>query len=156
MSETSSLEDGVEVQKRPMVAAVVIRGGRMLLARNIKHNRVRLEPPGGKTKDGETPEEAVMREGMEEMGRVLTVKGVIGIYETQSPEGPFDVHMILCDMDGDPVEGLEPDKIGGFEWLTSGEMAALAAKNKAGDLSVTLVPNIVSALPDLAPYLEIA
>jgi len=139
-----------------MVAAVVARDGKMLLARNIKHNRIRLEPPGGKTKEGETPEEAVLREGMEEMGRTLTVRDVIGIYETQSPEGPFDVHMILCDMEGEPVEGLEPGKIGGFEWLTIRQMHELAAKNAAGDTSVILVPNIVAALPDLAKYLEIA
>lgn len=139
--------------KRPMVAAVVVRDSKMLLAKNIKRG-VRLEPPGGKTNDGETPEEAVVREGQEEMGRTLTVREVIGVYETQSPEGPFDVHMILCDLEGDPVEGLEPGKIGGFEWMTLQEMRALAAKNAAGDVSVTLVPNIVAALPDLEAFLK--
>lgn len=156
MPETHSPEDGIEIQGKPMVAAVIVRDGKMLLAKNIKHGGMRLEPPGGKTNDGESPEEAVMREGMEEMGRELVPVQVIGVYPTKSPEGPFNVHMILCDMEGDPVEGLEPGKIGGFVWLSLEELSALAEKNAAGDLSVTLVPNIVAALGDLAKYLEIA
>lgn len=152
MSETSSLEDGAEVEKRPMVAAVIIRDKKMLFARNIKKG-VRLEPPGGKKNPDETPEEAVVREGMEEMGRTLTVKGIIGTYDTHSPEGGFSVDMILCDMEGDPIEGLEPGKIGGFEWLTMEELVDLAQKNAAGDLSRTLVPNVIAALPELAEYL---
>lgn len=152
MPETSSLDDGIEVPKRPMVAAVIIRDKKLLLARNIKRG-VRLEPPGGKRNPDETPEEAVVREGMEEMGRALTVRRTIGTYDTESPEGAFSVDMILCDLEGDPVEGLEPGKIGGFSWLTLDELVELAEKNAAGDLSVILVPNVIAALPDLAEHL---
>lgn len=135
-----------------MVAAVIIRDKKLLLARNIKKG-VRLEPPGGKVKEGEALEDAVVREAMEEMGRDVVVKGPVGTYETDTPEGGFDVSLFFCDMEGEPIEGLEPGKIGGFEWLTFDELADLAEKNAAGDLSVTLVPNVIAALPELAKYL---
>lgn len=135
-----------------MVAAVIIRDKKLLLARNIKKG-VRLEPPGGKVQEGETLEQAVVREAMEEMGRAVTVGKKVGTYETDTPEGGFDVSLFFCDMEGDPVEGLEPGKIGGFEWLTFDELADLAEKNAAGDLSRTLVPNVIAALPELAEYL---
>jgi len=61
--------------------------------------------------------------------------------------------MTLRDMAGGPVEGLEPGKIGGFEWLTFDQLADLAEKNAAGDHSITLVPNVIAALPELAPYM---
>jgi len=135
-----------------MVAAVIIRDKKLLLARNIKKG-VRLEPPGGKVNEGEVLEDAVVREAMEEMGRDVVVKSLVGTYETDTPEGGFDVSLFFCDMEGDPIEGLEPGKIGGFEWLTFNELADLAEKNAAGDLSVTLVPNVIAALPELARYL---
>jgi len=135
-----------------MVAAVIIRDKKLLLARNIKKG-VRLEPPGGKVQEGETLEQAVVREAMEEMGRTVVVGRKVGTFETDTPEGGFDVSLFSCEMEGDPVEGLEPGKIGGFEWLTLDELIDLAEKNAAGDLSVTLVPNVIAALPELAEYL---
>jgi 8-oxo-dGTP pyrophosphatase MutT (NUDIX family) len=95
----------------------------------------------------------VVREAMEEMGRTVIVGKKVGTYETDTPEGGFDVSLFFCEMEGDPIEGLEPGKIGGFEWLTLDELADLAEKNAAGDLSRTLVPNVIAALPELAEYL---
>lgn len=141
--------------RREMVAAVVIRGGRMLFVKNIKKG-VRLEPPGGKVEPDESIEEAVIRECGEELGVHMTPLMDIGNYPTESPEGGFDVHMILCEMEGEPAADREPEKIGGFEWLTLAQLKDLIRRNEKGDLSVLVVPNVVAALDDLAKYLEIA
>ncbi len=124
----------------------------MLLVENIKKG-VRLEPPGGKVEKNETTEEAVVRECAEELGVVMFPRGEIGVYDTQSPEGGFSVHMILCDMEGEPEPDREKGKIGGSMWYSLRQLQDLADRNAAGDTSVLLVPNVVAALPDLAKYL---
>jgi len=53
-----------------VVAAVVVRGDRVLLSRRPpgKHLAGLWEFPGGKVEEGETPEEALVREVREEVG----------------------------------------------------------------------------------------
>ena len=54
----------------PVVAALIVRGGRLLIARRPegRHMAGRWEFPGGKLEKGESPEDAVEREIREELG----------------------------------------------------------------------------------------
>lgn len=62
------------------VAAVCIREGRVLLARHTYGGRKgKLIIPGGYVEKGETPENAVVREFLEETGVSIRPRGVIGV-----------------------------------------------------------------------------
>ena len=54
----------------PVVAAIIERGGRVLLAQRPGHKHLpfKWEFPGGKVEPGESPEAAVIREIREELG----------------------------------------------------------------------------------------
>lgn len=127
---------------RELVAGLIIRDGRLFLVHNIKHNSMRIEPPGGKRHDDESREQAVMREVMEEVGLVAGVSGLFGVYETSSPEGDFVVYTYFCEVKGGEPALCEPHCIGGFGWYTYEEIEALASTG-------TLAPNMRSALGEL-------
>jgi ADP-ribose pyrophosphatase YjhB (NUDIX family) len=87
-----------ETPERMLVAALIIEDGKLLAVYNVKNNKTRIEPPGGKVKtdEGETVEDAVHREPREELGIEVEVIEMLGIYETETPEGMFQAHMLLC------------------------------------------------------------
>ncbi|MBI5886051.1 MAG: NUDIX hydrolase [Deltaproteobacteria bacterium] len=130
-----------------LVAGLIIRGNRLLLVHNVKHNGFRVEPPGGKRHGNETREEAVAREVMEETGLSVHVGGLFGVYSTHSPEGSFNVYMYVCDAPKGEPAVMEPHLIGGLGWYSYDEIEALAA-------SGALVPNMVAALMQLRALLD--
>ncbi len=135
-----SFEGGLEKPRRDLVAGVIIRGGKLLLVTNIKYG-IRLEFPGGKVESGEDLEAAIKREIQEEIGREATITGRMDDFETESVEGKFIVHNLLCDINGEPVEGLEPKKIGPIRWYNFAELRALADQEPC-----PLAPNVVAML----------
>lgn len=132
--------ESAETPKRIVVAGIIARGGKILVIDNLKHG-VRTEPPGGKLHEGETMEEAVIRELREELGVTVRVIRKIGAYDTDPiPEGAFEVHTFLCEIaEGEPQEGLEPGKMGAIRWLTVDELRTWP----------TLVQSMRSALGDV-------
>lgn len=139
MPERFSAESA-ETERRVVVAGIIVRDGKILVIDNLKHG-LRTEPPGGKLEQQEEMEDAVVRELQEELGVVVRVLQKIGAYETDPiPEGTFDVHTFCCEIvEGDPMEGLEPGKMGAIRWLTLDELRSLP----------TLVPSMRSALDDI-------
>lgn len=144
MSETSRIESA-ETPRRILVAGVVVRDGRVLVMKNIKSGDVRIEVSGGKWEEGETQEEGVAREMLEELGVVVRVLRRMGVYQTdRTKEGVFDVHMHVCEIvDGEP-RVCESAKCGGVLWLTPDELDTLP------DITVSLR----AAVPDIRKLLE--
>ena len=62
------------------VAAVVELDGRFLMVEEISQGRKVLSQPGGHIESGESPEEAVVRETLEETGCEVVCQDLIGIY----------------------------------------------------------------------------
>ncbi len=62
------------------VSAVVERDGRYLMVEEITSGAVVLNQPGGHLESGESPEEAVIREVLEETGCDVACGELIGVY----------------------------------------------------------------------------
>ena len=62
------------------VAAVVERDGQYLIIEERSSGRVVITQPGGHIEAGESPEQAVERETLEESGYVVSVTGLLGVY----------------------------------------------------------------------------
>lgn len=148
MTDTPPFEGGIEIPRRHLVAGVIVRDGKLLLVTNIKYG-IRLEFPGGKVEPGEDLEAAIKREIREEIGREATIVGTMEDFETESVEGKFIVHNLICEIDGEPVEGLEPKKIGPIRWYSFAELRVLADAEPC-----TLAPNVVAMLGEFERMLE--
>ncbi|RIJ77830.1 (deoxy)nucleoside triphosphate pyrophosphohydrolase [Nakamurella silvestris] len=122
-----------------MVAAAIVRDGRVLAARRTHPRREagKWELPGGKVEPGETPQDALVREIAEELGVDIRVIRRIG------PAVPLAVELVLHTylaelISGDP-EPAEHDRIA---WLAAAELDG-----------VHWLPADVELLPDLAELL---
>ena len=62
------------------VSAVVERDGRFLIVEERSSGIVVMNHPGGHIGAGESPEEAVVREGFEETGCEITLGSLVGVY----------------------------------------------------------------------------
>ncbi len=62
------------------VSAVVERDGRFLIVEERSSGVVVMNHPGGHIESGESPEQAVVREALEETGCKITVGEMLGIY----------------------------------------------------------------------------
>jgi 8-oxo-dGTP pyrophosphatase MutT (NUDIX family) len=68
------------------VSAVVERDGRFLIVEERSSGTVVMNHPGGHIETGESPEQAVVREALEETGCVITVGGLLGVYLWIQPQ----------------------------------------------------------------------
>jgi ADP-ribose pyrophosphatase YjhB (NUDIX family) len=88
------------------VSAVVDLDGRFLLVEEQAMSRKVLSQPGGHIEAGETPEQAVVRETLEETGCEVECGGLIGIYLWIQPQTRqqflrivYEATFISCDED---------------------------------------------------------
>ncbi len=132
--------------KKEMSAALIIRRDKILLVHNAKHGGLRIEPPGGKKKEGEGWHESVVREAAEELGIEVRPVRLFGVYDTHSPEGEFTVRLYLSEIVSGEPRVMEPEKIPGFKWYSVEEMELLGREGR-------LVPNMVLALGDIRRHL---
>jgi len=87
-----------------VTAAVILRGGRVLIAKRRKGDRQggRWEFPGGKRRPGETPEECLRRELLEELGVRSLIGALFGIWEHVYDHGPIRLLVYrVSDLKGD-------------------------------------------------------
>ena len=68
------------------VAAVIAKDGRYLLVEERAMGSIVLNQPGGHIEAGETPEQAVIREVLEETGCSVTCGDLIGVYLWIQPQ----------------------------------------------------------------------
>ncbi|MCH7343546.1 NUDIX hydrolase [Pelomonas sp. CA6] len=105
------------------VAAVIERDGRYLLVEEHTPEGLRFNNPAGHLEQGETPQQAVVREALEETAHRFRPQALLGLYLSRfrRPDRGEDVTFLriaYCgDVEGDgPVPGLALDQ-GIVRWL---------------------------------------
>ncbi len=120
------------------VAAVIAEGGRYLLVQEVTREGLRLNNPAGHLDPGESPQEAVQRECLEETARAFSPEALVGLYFwrfTRAGEPAEDVtylRIAYCGRAGDELPGLRYDE--GIErtlWLTPDEIRARRAEHRS-------------------------
>jgi len=101
-----------------VVAAVIRRGARVLLCQRPAHKRHGglYEFPGGKCNDGETKDQAIARELLEELGVTVTHVGSV-LHSIHDPGSPYVIHFIEARIDGTPIAIEHSD----LQWVTFNE-----------------------------------
>ncbi|MBW2381366.1 MAG: 8-oxo-dGTP diphosphatase MutT [Deltaproteobacteria bacterium] len=92
-----------------VAAAVIIRDGRVLLTRRAEgqHLAGLWEFPGGKLEDGESPEEALVRECEEECGIEVEVAGILEVTHHRYPEKEVLLLFYRCELRSGEVRHLQ-------------------------------------------------
>ena len=92
-----------------VAAAVVIRDGRVLLTRRTEgqHLAGLWEFPGGKLEDGESPEEALVRECREECGIEVEVAEILDVTHHRYPEKDVLLLFYRCELRAGEVRHLQ-------------------------------------------------
>lgn len=119
------------------VAAIVEHEGRYLLVEEHTPDGLRLNNPAGHLDPGESPQQAVVREALEESARVFTPQALVGVYlsRTLRPARNQDVtylRLAFCGHVGDELPGRTLDHgIVRTLWLSLDEVRASAARHRS-------------------------
>lgn len=119
------------------VAAIVEHEGRYLLVEEHTPEGLRLNNPAGHLDPGETPQQAVVREALEETARVFTPQALVGVYLSRMlrPARNEDVtylRLAFCGSVGDQLPGRTLDHgIVRTLWLTLDELRASATRHRS-------------------------
>jgi mutator protein MutT len=106
------------------VVVVVASAGRLLVIRRAEGIRAAGAWcfVGGAIEDGETPEQAVVREFREEVGGI--VRPIRKVWEWERPDGRLRLHWWLAELDGTPLVP-NPAEVGEYRWLHPADISAL-------------------------------
>ena len=110
--------------------AVLHRGGRMLIVKRAEPPHLGLWTfPGGMVEEGESPEEAAIRETLEETGLRIAVEGVFYVASylpSELGKGRWK-QVVVIDYLARPLGGkvVLNAESSGFRWARPSEMAAL-------------------------------
>jgi len=106
-----------------VVAAVVERNGKFLIARRVKgtHLAGYWEFPGGKVHDGESQEAALAREIVEELGATVVNARKIFHVSHAYPERVVELHFYRAELEDDPRPVLGQE----IRWITRDEFRDL-------------------------------
>ena len=119
------------------VAAVIAHEGRYLLVEEHTPEGLRLNNPAGHLDLGESPEQGVVREALEETARVFVPEAIVGVYLSrfQRPATGEDVTYLrfaFCGTVGEPRPGRALDTgIVRTLWMTPDELRASAARHRS-------------------------
>ena len=119
------------------VAAVIEHGGRYLLVEEHTPEGLKLNNPAGHLDPGESPQQGVVREALEETARVFVPQALVGIYLSRfvRPATGEDVTYLrfaYCGTVGDELPGRALDTgIVRTLWMTPAELRASTARHRS-------------------------
>lgn len=102
---------------RVRVAALVIRAGRVLLARHVKHGRTTFLLPGGGLEPRESAHEALAREVREEASAVVDIGALRYVVEAIAPDGAKHLVQLVFEATIEGEIGVSTDpRVAACEW----------------------------------------
>lgn len=119
------------------VAAIVEQHGRFLLVEETTRDGLRLNNPAGHLEPGESPQQGVIREALEETARHFTPQALLGIYLSRLPPDPGRedityLRFAFCGTVGEVLPGLALDSgIVRTLWLSPDEIRASVARHRS-------------------------
>jgi len=106
----------------------------LLVKRGNEPDRGRWSLPGGRVEPGEQPQDAVVREVLEETGLAVDVVELVGRVERPRPDGGcYDIHDYAVSIVGGTLSA--GDDAADARWFTTGEV-----------VDVDLSPGLLEAL----------
>lgn len=123
----------------PVVIAgcLLEKGGRFLLIQEATPSIYGLwNTPAGHVDEGETTEQAAVRETKEESGFIVSIERALGVYETRRGH---EFHVFSANITGGEL-AFPKDEILDAEWLTKEEVESLGREDKLRG------PHILSAI----------
>jgi ADP-ribose pyrophosphatase YjhB (NUDIX family) len=117
------------------VAAVIEQDGRYLLVEEHTADGLRLNNPAGHLEAGESLEQAVVREVLEETARHFVPSHLVGVYLVQVPRGDDSVTYLRFAFAGrvgpaDPARTLDEGIVRTL-WLTPAEIEACRERHRS-------------------------
>jgi 8-oxo-dGTP diphosphatase len=109
-------------EARPGIsAAIVVQEGRVLMVRRrVKEGQLSWQFPAGEIEQGETPEEAAVREAQEETG--LTVKAVKLLGERIHPKTGRLMSYTACEVVSGTAHVADAEELDELAWCTHAEI----------------------------------
>lgn len=103
-----------------VVAAVIVDGDKVLAARRGSGSfKGGWEFPGGKMEQGETREQALIREIKEELNADIIVGELITTVNYEYPKNHLIMHCYFCELSNSNIELLEHSEM---KWITDKDM----------------------------------
>lgn len=118
------------------VAAIIERDGRFLLIEEETSDGIRLNQPAGHLDPGESLEQAVIREAMEETAHEFIPEALVGMYLSRyhSKSRGYDVTYLrftFCGKAGKQYDQPLDDGILRTMWMTRDELAACPERHRS-------------------------
>lgn len=117
------------------VAAIIERDGRYLLVEEHTPEGLRLNNPAGHLDPGESPQQGVEREALEETTCTFRAEALVGVYLSRFQRGTDDITYLrfaYCGSVGEPDPGRSLDHgIVRTLWMTPDEVRASASRHRS-------------------------
>lgn len=130
---------------------------RFLLVKANTYNSKRWQLPGGALEELETPEQGAAREVHEELGftqeflHYMTPIGTHKVTVDVPDKGQWSYSNIAVDVPSRPDLVWDESELGGAQWLTADEIAAMAANDEIHPALKSNLDKILAKYPDPAP-----
>lgn len=107
---------------RPAIsAAIIVQDGKLLLAqRRVKEGSLSWQFPAGEVEDGETVEQAAVRETIEEVGLTVTAEKFLG--ERIHPNTGRRMAYVACTIESGEAHVADDDELAAVAWVQPAEV----------------------------------
>jgi len=108
----------------PIAAAVIVKDGRVLMVRRrVTEGSLSWQFPAGAIEDGESAQEAAVREAREETGLDVKAEALLG--ERVHPATGRQMSYVACEVVGGQVKVGDPEEIDAVTWAPRDQLAEL-------------------------------
>jgi 8-oxo-dGTP diphosphatase len=110
-----------KTEKPGISAAIIVSDGRVLMVRRrVKEGELSWQFPAGAIEAGETPEQAAVRETLEETGLKVQAASLIG--QRVHPKTRREMSYTACQVIGGEAHVADADELDAVAWVTLNEI----------------------------------